>query len=115
MDKIEVIIRSEANYDGDGFHWVAVFPNDPANAGRISYVPFIIKNGNVKQIESFGEMALSWYYDGTKHVKPTVLDGFGVYDAVKSWYKEDGYNVRFRQKLPTDLNKRAWSWIGKNI
>lgn len=114
MDKLRVIIRTEANHFGkDGFHWVAVFPDDKANPGRIMCVPFEIRKGRFHQLEPFGEMSLSWYYDNTKHVKPIVLDSYGVREALQQWYDDDSYEepvqLVFRQKLP-DLAKTAWNW-----
>lgn len=113
MDKLRVIIRTEKNYDSDGFHWIAVFPDDKANPGRVSFLPFDVKNGKVCWIEPFGEMALSYYYDCTKYVKPIVLDGYGVREALQKWYDDDPYTepveLVFRSKLP-DLAKTAWEW-----
>ena len=109
MDKLRVVVRTEKNYGYDGFHWVAVFPDDKANPGRVSYVPFDVKDGTVHQIEPFGEMALSYYYDCTKYVKPIVLDSYGVMEALQKWYDEDSVELMFRSKLP-DLAKTAWKW-----
>ena len=108
-NNVEVIIRSEADYDGNGFHWVAVFPNDPANLGKVSFVAFKVKDGEIHCLEAFDEMTLSWYYEGTKFVKPTVLEMDGVYDAMRKWYA-DKPDVRliFKQKMPRDLKRRAW-------
>lgn len=103
---LEVIVRSEADYDGEGFHWVAVFPCEPANYGRLEFVPFIIKNGKVFTCEAFGEMTLSWYYGRTKYVRPTVLESYGVYDALNEWYKDEDVKLKFRQKLPQKFNWR---------
>lgn len=118
MNELRVIVRSEANHYGqDGFHWVAIFPDDKANPGRIMYVPFEIRNGKLYQLEPFGEMSLSWYYTETKHVKPMVLDSYGVPAALQKWYDDDPYEepvqLVFKQKLP-DLAKTAWKWaLGK--
>ena len=117
MNKLRVIIRTEANHFGkEGFHWVAVFPDDKANPGRILYVPFEIRNGIFYQLEPFGEMSLSWYYADTKYVKPMVLDSYGVKEAIQKWYNDDPYEepvkLEFRCKLP-DLAKTAWAWALK--
>lgn len=101
---LDVIIRSEVNYFSGDFHWVAVFPGEPANYGKLQYMSFVIKKGKIQTIEAFGEMTLSWYYLRTQHVKPTVLDSYGVYDALRKWYEEDGVKLRFRQKLPRKFN-----------
>lgn len=107
MEKLRVIVRSEPNYQSDDFHWLAVFPWEPENYGLIQCVPFVIEHGKVRPIESFGSMNLPYYHDLTHYVKPMVLDSYGVYDALRVWYNEDGVELEFRQKLP-DLTKTAW-------
>ena len=99
MTKLNVIVRSEANWTEDGYHWVAVFPDDPVSKpGRFSYVPFEIRKGELK-VGTFGEMTLSWYYDGTKYVNPIVLDSYGVYDALREWFKDEPVKLVFKSKL----------------
>lgn len=105
--KLRVIVRSEPNYGGGGYHWLAVFPWEPERYGRIQCVPFVIENGKVRTIESFGQMNLTYYHDLTHFVKPMVIESYGVYNALREWYNEDGIELEFRQKLP-DLAKTAW-------
>lgn len=110
--KMRIIIRAEADYDGKGFHYVAIFPDDPANPGRVGYIPFDASGGYAETIGVYDEMTLSWYYVGTRHMKPHILEYYGIYDAVRKWYAEDGVEVEFRSKLP-DLSKTAWAWALK--
>jgi len=101
MTKLNVIVRTEANLDGNGYHWVAVFPDDPVSRpGRMCYTPFVIRNGKVMQIGPFGEMTLSWYYGGTKYVDPMTLDSYGVCKALQDWYYEESeVELVFKSKL----------------
>lgn len=105
MTKLKVIVRSEANWMGGGYHWVAVFPAKEAKPGWLSYVAFDINKGTLK-VGTPNEMTLSWFYDGTKYASKTTLDSYGVYDALKEHFEKEGIELVFGSRI----GRREYKW-----
>ena len=51
--------------------WVAVFPDDPANPGRLSFISGYYDGHDKPIFDPFDEMDLAYYY---KHTKPVSRD-----------------------------------------
>lgn len=48
--------------------YLAVFPNDPCNTGRVAYMGFWFDEYGRTLFEPYGEMSLDYYYNSTKVV-----------------------------------------------
>lgn len=69
-----VIFRTEYDPYMKMEKYLAVFPDDPANPGRVAFTPLYFNSHGVT-FEPYGEMDLSYYYKKTKivHKKETVV------------------------------------------
>lgn len=72
--------------------YVAVFPDDPHNAGTLPFVALYF-NGDRPVFEPYGEMCLDYYYKKTKCIYKQSDDALRCLRAVE-WYYDSQFEVR---------------------
>lgn len=91
-----VIFRKERNGAGtDGVGYLAVFPDDPANAGNIACVPFYFVN-DVAFFEPYTEVSSLYYYYQTRIVHEDTLLAGKLLQTIKKYYDNAEFEVRER-------------------
>lgn len=95
--KERVIFRTAFDPYMKIWKYLAVFPDDEANAGHIVAVPFWFKHDGKRVIEPLTEIALEYYYK-TKliHKNSKIIDT--LIDALKYFYGNE-FECEVREKI----------------
>ena len=86
----KVVFRVERNPYTKRNNFLAVFPDDSANPGRLGYVAFEFNGYNVL-FEPYGEIATNYYYANTKRVRKNSPEADRCKRAIERYY-----NCQFR-------------------
>ncbi|MBQ1776618.1 MAG: hypothetical protein IIZ93_00530 [Acidaminococcaceae bacterium] len=92
-----VIFRKEKNpYGKDTPYYLAVFPDDEANPGRVCCLPFFFDGHGNAVYEPYCEASLNYYYK-THLVHRFDLETPKLLNAIQCYYQRP---FRVMQKLP---------------
>lgn len=72
--------------------YLAIFPDDPTNVGRLAYVSFYF-NGERPVFEPYGEMSIEYYYYNTKRIKKGTELSAKCLCAIE-WFYDSKFVVR---------------------
>lgn len=81
-----VIFRTERNEYVSEPSYLACFPDDPANPGRICCTPFYFLPDGTAIFESYCEASLGYYYDNTRIVHKTSQESEKLLSAIERYY-----------------------------
>ena len=84
-----VIFRTEHDKYAGTENFLAVFPNTPANPGRLAYIAFRLFEDGEAVFEPPGEMDLGYYYGKTRIVRKDTETALRCLDAIKARYAGD--------------------------
>lgn len=96
-----VIFRKEKNpYAKDTPYYLAVFPDDEANPGRVCCLPFFFDGHGKAVFEPYGEIDIGYYYE-TRLVHRFDAETPKLLKALTEYYSGKDGPVQFRvmQKL----------------
>ena len=91
-----VIFRTERDKYADAENFLAVFPDTPANPGRLAYIAFRLFEDGDAVFEPLGEMDIGYYYGKTKIVRKDTEAAPRCLDAIKARY---GGDYRVMEKI----------------
>ena len=90
-----VIFRKEFDEYRKAYNYLAVFPGEQANAGRVCAVPFYENGGNV-WFEPFCEISMAYYYAKTRLVHKNTDEARRCAEIIKRRY---GGEYRIMEKM----------------
>lgn len=93
----KVIFRTEKDKENNRINYMAVFPDDPCNPGRIAFISFY-KIGEGEYIfEPYGEMSRDYYYSKTRvvHISPKTTELLEVLMSYINNHNIYGYPVDY--------------------
>lgn len=85
MENMKAIIRREYDPYRKEWGYIAVFPEESANHGKILALPFYFRNDGTAVFEAHGEIDLGYYYK-TKIVHAKSYEAEKCRLAVESYY-----------------------------
>lgn len=85
--KERVIFRKEFDRKINKERYYAIFPDEPANLGKVCYITFYYCEDMVF-FEPFGEMSLEYYWK-TKVIHKSDPIIKKLYQAVRNYYQDD--------------------------
>lgn len=89
-NKERLILRREYDYYLKTWKYLAVFPDERANVGKVACLPFYFSHEEVI-FESFCEASLEYYYKKTKCIKANLEEAIKCKIALEKYY-----NTEFR-------------------
>lgn len=65
--------------------YLAVFPDDPHNVGKLAFVAFYF-NGDRAVFEPYGEMCFDYYYGKTKRIRGRSDEALRCLHAIEQYF-----------------------------
>ena len=90
-----LIFRTEHDRYSDATNYLAVFPDTPANPGRLAYAAFRLFEDGEAVFEPLGEMSAGYYYRKTRIVRKDTEEARRCLGAITGRFGGD-YRVMER-------------------
>lgn len=87
MEKL--VLRREFDPYRCAWGFLAVFPDDPANGGRLAATAFYFDNYGKAMFEPYGEIDREYYYCKTKRVRKNSFEAVKCKTVLEAYYNTE--------------------------
>lgn len=108
----KVIFRSYQDEFFGFTKYLAVFPQSPANIGRVEAIGFLFNPQGKAYFDPCDEVSMKWYYDSTKVVHKR--DTEKLLSALNE-YCDNEIDFEVAERMTAEDDKMRWGWITKRV